>query len=68
MPAIEPSSLFFSFTDRPELDNITLHVGDGERTCLIDPNGCSKSTLLDAVPVHDGVSDERRSLRRVRRL
>lgn len=68
MPAIDLSSLFFSFTDRSELDNIALHVGDGERTCLIDPNGCGKSTLRDAVPVHDGASDERRSLRRARRL
>ena len=46
MPAITLTDLSFSFTAEPLLAGITLTVGDGERACLVGPNGCGKTTLL----------------------
>lgn len=46
MPAITLTNLSFSFTAEPLLAGITLTVGDGERACLVGPNGCGKTTLL----------------------
>ena len=31
------------------LDDVTLHVADGEFVCLVGPSGCGKSTLLDII-------------------
>ena len=49
MPAITLTDLTFSFTAEPLLDGVTLSVRDGERTCLVGPNGCGKTTLLRLV-------------------
>src|SRR5258708_36950640 len=31
------------------LDDVTLHVDEGEFVCLVGPSGCGKSTLLDII-------------------
>ena len=49
MPAITLTDLSFSFTAEPLLDGVTLTVADGERACLVGPNGCGKTTLLRLV-------------------
>ena len=46
MPAVIVDNVSFSYSSRPLLDHVSLHVGDGERACLIGPNGCGKTTLL----------------------
>lgn len=46
MPAIILENIFFSYSSKPLLENINLQVGEGERACLIGPNGCGKTTLL----------------------
>ena len=33
----------------PALDDVTLHVDDGETLVLVGPSGCGKSTLLRLV-------------------
>ncbi|KGF05569.1 ABC transporter ATP-binding protein, partial [Actinomyces sp. S6-Spd3] len=46
MPAINLDNVSFSYSSKPVLDRIDLHIGEGERACLIGPNGCGKTTLL----------------------
>ncbi|WP_434700356.1 ATP-binding cassette domain-containing protein [Trueperella pyogenes] len=46
MPAINLDNISFSYSSISLLDRISLHVGDGERACLIGSNGCGKTTLL----------------------
>ncbi|WP_415933978.1 ATP-binding cassette domain-containing protein [Varibaculum cambriense] len=46
MPAIILENISFSYSSKPLLENINLQVGEGERACLIGPNGCGKTTLL----------------------
>ncbi|MEW6867995.1 ATP-binding cassette domain-containing protein [Trueperella pyogenes] len=46
VPAINLDNISFSYSSIPLLDRISLHVGDGERACLIGSNGCGKTTLL----------------------
>lgn len=49
MPAITLTDLTFSYTVEPLLDHVSLTVVDGERACLVGPNGCGKTTLLRLV-------------------
>ena len=49
MPAITLTDLTFSYTAQPLLDHVSLSVGDGERACVVGPNGCGKTTLLRLV-------------------
>lgn len=46
MPAIILENISFSYSSKPLLENINLQLGEGERACLIGPNGCGKTTLL----------------------
>lgn len=46
MSAISLENISFSYSSKPLLENINLQVGEGERACLIGPNGCGKTTLL----------------------
>lgn len=46
MPAIILENISFSYSSKPLLENTNLQVGEGERACLIGPNGCGKTTLL----------------------
>lgn len=46
MPAIILENISFAYSSKPLLENINLQVGEGERACLIGPNGCGKTTLL----------------------
>ncbi|MCI6574479.1 MAG: ATP-binding cassette domain-containing protein [Actinomycetaceae bacterium] len=46
MPTISLDNVSFSYSSIPLLDRVSLYVGDGERACLVGPNGCGKTTLL----------------------
>lgn len=46
MPAINLVNISFSYATVPVLNDVSLHIGDGERACLVGPNGCGKTTLL----------------------
>lgn len=49
--AIEHVSKWFRTTRRSvhALDDVTLHVDEGEFVCLVGASGCGKSTLLDII-------------------
>ena len=49
MPSINLQSISFAYGSHQVLDDISLHVGDGERAFLVGPNGCGKTTLLNLV-------------------
>ena len=42
-------SLTGAFTRPPALDDVTLHVADGETVSLVGASGCGKCTLLKVV-------------------
>jgi len=46
---VQGSSVRFAGADRPALDDVGLHVGDGEVVALLGPSGCGKTTLLRVV-------------------
>lgn len=43
---IKGSNLYKSFDNKVILNNANIHITAGERTALIGPNGCGKSTFL----------------------
>jgi len=47
MHLIEINQLSFSYSQLEALKNVTLHADSGEALCLVGPNGCGKTTLLD---------------------
>ena len=49
VPAITLTDLSFSYTAEPLLEGVSFTVVNGERACLIGPNGCGKTTLLNIV-------------------
>ncbi|SPT54194.1 Hemin import ATP-binding protein HmuV [Actinomyces bovis] len=49
MPAITLTDLSFSYTAEPLLDSVSFTVVNGERACLIGPNGADKTTLLERI-------------------
>lgn len=48
-PLIEVQNLAFKYPHNWVLNNIDFTVGKGEIFCLLGPNGCGKTTLLDCV-------------------
>ncbi|WP_163454802.1 ATP-binding cassette domain-containing protein, partial [Escherichia coli] len=46
MASITLSHIMKSFGGRPVVNDIDLHVDDGEFLVLLGPSGCGKSTLL----------------------
>lgn len=49
MSFIELKSAKFSYTDQIIFENINLEINKGEILCVIGPNGCGKTTLLDCI-------------------
>lgn len=49
MASVELTDVTFAYTSRPLLNHVSLHIGAGERACLVGPNGCGKTTLLQLI-------------------
>lgn len=49
MPTITLDDVCFSYTSQPLLENITMHIANNERACLVGPNGSGKTTLLKII-------------------
>ena len=49
MALIHVENMSFGYGDRPVLDRIGFGVDKGQVFCLIGPNGCGKTTLLDCI-------------------
>ncbi len=46
---LEVQELGFKYSATPILENISLNIEAGEVFCLLGPNGCGKTTLLDCI-------------------
>ena len=49
MPLVNVRDVSFAYGAKPVFDRINFTVGKGEIFCLIGPNGCGKTTLLDCL-------------------
>ena len=49
MSLLQVENACFSYGGAPLFDNVTLTVEPGEVCCLMGPNGCGKSTLIDCI-------------------
>lgn len=48
-PLIEIQDAAFSFGETPIFKSVNLSVSKGEILCLLGPNGCGKTTLIDCI-------------------
>lgn len=42
---IDVKKLYFSYTDKPFVENVSFHVGKGEIFGFLGPSGAGKSTI-----------------------
>ena len=49
---LQVENLSFAYDDQPILEDISLHVNQGEFVGLIGPNGSGKSTILKNIYRH----------------
>lgn len=49
MATVDVQHASFSYARRPVFQDLTFSVGEGEIFCLLGPNGCGKTTLLDCI-------------------
>lgn len=49
MPVLSLTDVTVSFSGPPVLENVSLHVDQGERVCILGRNGSGKSTLLKTI-------------------
>ncbi len=48
-PLLEVKDVSFKYPQASILENISFHLQPGEVFCLLGPNGCGKTTLLDCI-------------------
>ncbi len=46
---LDVQNLVFGYVENPVLKGLSLSMGRGEVFCLLGPNGCGKTTLLDCI-------------------
>ncbi len=49
MALLEVKEVYFKYPQATILENISFHIEPGEVFCLLGPNGCGKTTLLDCI-------------------
>ncbi len=49
MAVLAVNDVSFAYASQPVFEQISFHVDAGEIFCLIGPNGCGKTTLLDCI-------------------
>lgn len=48
-PIMEIKKASFSYGDKEVFNNLNLEVKEGEMLCLVGPNGCGKTTLIECI-------------------
>lgn len=46
---IQFKNAFFSYGEKPVFSDLSFNVKDGEVFCVVGPNGCGKTTLMDCI-------------------
>ncbi len=49
MPVLSIENASFSYGNSPIFQNVTLNLEKGTTLCILGPNGCGKTTLVDAI-------------------